>query len=53
MGEENGGIESDAELIAIAETGGELYELSVPEEARQQLEQSLSDASEDKAAAED
>jgi uncharacterized membrane protein len=34
-------------IAAIAETGGELYEITVPDEARQQLEQQLSDAGEE------
>jgi uncharacterized membrane protein len=35
-------------VAAIAETGGELYEITVPQEARKQLEQQVSDAAGDK-----
>lgn len=40
-------------VAAIAETGGELYEITVPDEARQQLEQQISDAGADQTAAQD
>jgi uncharacterized membrane protein len=40
-------------VAAVAETGGELYEITVPEEARQQLERHLSDASGDQTAAQE
>ncbi len=40
-------------VAAIAETGGELFEISVPDEAGRQLEQHLSDAEGDQAAAQD
>jgi uncharacterized membrane protein len=40
-------------VAAIAETGGELYEITVPKEARRQLEQHISDASGDQTAAQD
>ena len=36
-------------VAAVSETGGELYELNVPEEARQQLEDDLSESGSDEA----
>ena len=34
----------DRLVAAVSETGGELYELNVPEETRRQLEQDLSES---------
>jgi uncharacterized membrane protein len=34
----------DKLVAAVSETGGELYELNIPEEARQQLQESLSES---------